>query len=1023
MNHNAVSLPDGLRRQFAVLERRLWRIETVAAISGAATGLLASSLALFVTDRFWDSPVWCRVVISLAGAMAWLWAVAYWARHWLFKRRDLRALANLVQAKYCRLGDRLLGIVELTEERHHTADFSPALYRAAIHQVAREAVEFDFGKAVSSRLAKRLAWTMTGLLALAVLPAWLVPAAAWNAVQRWARPLARIERYTLVTLDGVPAERIVPHGESFVVSCAVRYRSFWRPAGAVARFARQPGIKARVQDGQMTLQVPGQVERGVLTLRLGDAQQRMVIHPTYRPSLKELAATMQLPDYLQQPEVIETIQSGSLTVLAGSRVAFRGKANRDLAAARLQVDAKGPEPLQLRGDAFSSSPVSLEDASHCTFDWQDRLGLTNGAPWRLAIQAAKDAAPVPDLPDCSPELAILETDVLEVNAVAKDDFGVKDLGLRWEVVAAGNETNRPAPQTFQTQASSPQQRTLEQTFRFSPAALRIPADSIVELRATATDFYPGRSPVESTVYRVHVLGGERHAEFIRQRLESLLIQLEEVTRLEEKVTEETRALTELAKEKLEAQQTGQQIGELKDTQAQNTANLAELAKEGTRTLQEAMRNPTIPPDTLREWSKNLQIMKQLAQQQMRQAAQSLQSAQQKTETRPQDLANALAKEEEVMQALERLQRKVNQNLDQLQALTLAQRLRKLGVSERDIVGQLRRIVPATVGLLPRDLPVQFQRVNDDLVGDQEGTRKESQTLQSELSRFAERTQLANYGQVSKVMAEARIGEELERLRDLIRDNVSLQAMRGLGEWSKHFSDWADILEPKQASAGAGGEGGASEGGKAADLTPHLIALLRLREGELNLREQTGLADLQSEMGETYRELAASLFAAQQQLREGLGQVQKANPVPALAPPLEETAESMRRVESLLKLPQTDKVTGQAETKTVELLTDVINLVNELAQRGGGAQNPEAEDLAFLMQLLAQQRGLSSGMNAGNQGGGNLAGGTTDRRPPPATGEATGKASDARKVSRAGARGQSLPSEFREALESYFNEIE
>jgi hypothetical protein len=1023
VNQNSVSLPDGLRRQFTALERRLWRIETVAAVSSAGVGLLASCLGLFLSDRLWDSPVWWRVLISLAGTAAWVGAAAYWSKHWLFKRRDLRALANLVQAQYRRLGDRLLGIVELTQEEHHTADFSPALYRAAIHQVATEAFAFDFTKAVRARLARRLVWTIAGLLALALLPALLVPAAAWNAVQRWALPMAHIQRFTLVTLDGLPADRIVPHGEPFAVSCAVGYRSFWRPTGAVARFARQPKIGSPVQARNVTLPVPGQVERGVLTLRLGDAEQRVVIHPTYRPSLRELTASIQLPDYLQYPELIETIQSGSLTVLEGSSVAFRGKANRKLAAARLQVDANEPEPLQLQGDGFSSSRVSLEDVSHCTFDWQDRLGLTNGSPWRLAIQPVKDAAPVPDLPDFASEIAILETDVLEVNAVAKDDFGVKELGLRWELVGGGNETNHPAPGMFKAQTSSPQEKQLARTFRFSPAVLQIPADSTVELRATATDFFPGRPPAESTVYRVHVLGGERHAEFIRQRLESLLVQLEEVTRLEEKITEETRALTELPKEQLEAQQTGQQLGELKDTQAQNAANLAELAREGTRTLQEAMRNPTISSDTLREWSNNLQTMQQLAQQQMREAAQSLQSAQQKAAARPPELARALAKEEEVMQALERMQRKVNQNLDQLQALTLAQRLRKLGASEKDIAGQLRKLVPATVGLLPRDLPVRFQRVNDDLVGDQDGTRKESRVLQSELSRFSERTQLENYGKVSKEMAEMRTGEELERLRDLIRENVSMEAMRGLGQWAKRFNDWASILEPKQGSASAGAEGGGGEGGQAVDLTPHLIALLRLREGELNLREQTGLADLQSEMGETYRAVTAALLAGQQQLGEGLGNVQKANPVPALGPPLEETAESMRQVASLLKLPQTDKATERAETRTIDLLTDVVNLINELAQRGGGAPNPEAEDMAFLMRLMAQQRGLSLGMNAGAEGGGNLAGGTTDRRPPPATGEANSKASEARKISRTGARGQNLPMEFREALESYFNEIE
>jgi hypothetical protein len=42
LNQNSVSLPDGLRRQFATLERRLWRIETVATASGAGLGVVGS---------------------------------------------------------------------------------------------------------------------------------------------------------------------------------------------------------------------------------------------------------------------------------------------------------------------------------------------------------------------------------------------------------------------------------------------------------------------------------------------------------------------------------------------------------------------------------------------------------------------------------------------------------------------------------------------------------------------------------------------------------------------------------------------------------------------------------------------------------------------------------------------------------------------------------------------------------------------------------------------------------------------
>jgi hypothetical protein len=52
----SVTLPDALRRQFADVERRLWRVETTVAVCAVAGGLMLSLLAMFVSDRLWETP-------------------------------------------------------------------------------------------------------------------------------------------------------------------------------------------------------------------------------------------------------------------------------------------------------------------------------------------------------------------------------------------------------------------------------------------------------------------------------------------------------------------------------------------------------------------------------------------------------------------------------------------------------------------------------------------------------------------------------------------------------------------------------------------------------------------------------------------------------------------------------------------------------------------------------------------------------------------------------------------------------
>ena len=140
---------------------------------------------------------------------------------------------------------------------------------------------------------------------------------------------------------------------------------------------------------------------------------------------------------------------------------------------------------------------------------------------------------------------MLETEVLEVKAGARDDYGVREVGVAWRRVNGPDGSVPTASPAFRLEAASSQEKRLEERFYFNPSLLGIPADSSVEVRGYALDFFPGREPVYSPGYRIIVMGTEQHAEMIRQKLESMLVRLEEVTRLEEKIASSLKDLKEL----------------------------------------------------------------------------------------------------------------------------------------------------------------------------------------------------------------------------------------------------------------------------------------------------------------------------------------------------------------------------------------------------------------------------------------------------------------------------------------------
>ncbi len=1020
-------IPDELRQQFAVVQRRLWCVETTMAVCLAAAGLFGSYLVLFFSDRLWDSPGWLRLGLLTAGVGITVGSVTWWLARWVFHKRDTRALAKLVQRRYRRLGDRLLGIVELADEKKRPAIFSPALYRAAISQVAGEALKLDFKQTVNPRPARQRAIIATALIIIAIVTWAIIPQAGWHSLQRWGLPVADISRYTLVRLAGFPSEKVVARGESFDLGGAVEYRSFWRPATASARFASNKPILERLAGTNVNFSIPGQVEDGALTVKVGDAKHAVAIRPVQRPAMRELQARVELPAYLQHPVRNETVQAAYLPVLRGSTVSFQGRVSRVLNQAQVTIDEVA-RPMSVRNNNFSSPAHEVDGTSHFAFTWRDKHGLTGAAAWQLNVEATDDLAPRPDLGTLGRELAILETEVLELNATVRDDFGVKEAGIEWRTLDQTEEPPPQIPAALTTRARGTQETEFETDFHFSPAVLGIGKDTTVELAIWATDHLPGRKPSRTMPYRLHILGTEDHAEIVRQKLEDILENLEEVSRAEEDIAEDTRELSKSDDDTLAKRKTNEKIEQTANEQRDNAEELKKLAKEGAKALMEAMRNPAFDEQTLRDWAQNMQKMNELADQQMKQAQSKLGQAQQSGEPqeKKENLADALEKEEEALDELADLQDKVNKDLDNLQALTLAQRLRKISKEELALRKKIKEIIQETIGLSPDDLPKRHTRANGRFTKSQGRTQAKAVELEGEISRFYERTGKGQYGEVSREMETAKTSESLEEIEQQISSNISMLAIRNLGNWSGNFEAWAKKLEPPKKDSDGGGQGG-DQGGekKVNELMKLLFSMLRLRESEIQHRQQTALLEQQKSEADIYTKGVERVVQMHADSMLELNRMQFETVEPAMLDPLQETFDSMEITDNLLDKPQTDVATIEAQTGTIRAMSDVINLINEEVKRDSGqqGQSQAQQEMAFMMAMMAMKQQMGQGMKQSQSAGGSQAGGTTSQSASALIGDAVGREEGERAISRGSGAAAKLPEEFREVLQDYFKAVE
>ncbi len=107
------NLPPILETKLAHFRRRVWMVKLAEALFAALFGIALSYLLVFVLDRLWETPGWVRLCVLAAGAAALGLGVPLKWHRWVWRQRRLEDAARLLRRTFPRLGDQLLGIVEL----------------------------------------------------------------------------------------------------------------------------------------------------------------------------------------------------------------------------------------------------------------------------------------------------------------------------------------------------------------------------------------------------------------------------------------------------------------------------------------------------------------------------------------------------------------------------------------------------------------------------------------------------------------------------------------------------------------------------------------------------------------------------------------------------------------------------------------------------------------------------------------------------------------------------------------------
>lgn len=601
------SLPPILESKLADFRRRVWAVKLAEGLFAAIVGIAASYLVVFAIDRFFETPWWVRLALFVTGAATLGLGLPLKWHQWVWRQRRLEDAARLLRRTFPRLGDQLLGLVELARMDHGAAGRSERLVEAAMAQAAETVKDRDFTNAVPEARHRQWGWAASAVLAVVGIAFVFVNEAARNAFARWITPWRNVERFTFARIEPLPDRLIVPYAEPFELPVKLVSEKGWTPDVATGRIANQPAVTNHLNDGEYRLSFPPQKEDAELKLSLGDVRKTILVQPRLRPELADFAVRLRLPAYLgyKSEQRIE-VRSGTVSILRGTEAAFEARASRILSSA--DVDGQGQTIL---GDRIVTSFAPISGDLERQFLWKDIDGLKPRDPLVIKVNAVEDQPPKIVARRDSLEQVVLDSEVVTFDVTTHDDFGVKRIGLEWVGSLTSEDGKTPIHGEKVAAAGGAEKKELQALATFCATREGVGPQTL-EVRAWTEDYLPGRDRSRSASFVLHVLNKTDHAIWLTEQFGKWLEAAKESYEREQQLHQINKELRALSVEDLERPENRRRASQQAVAENANAARLDGLTQSGRSLVEQATKNDEFDAQRLESWATMLKSLKDIA---------------------------------------------------------------------------------------------------------------------------------------------------------------------------------------------------------------------------------------------------------------------------------------------------------------------------------------------------------------------------------------------------------------------------
>ena len=959
-----MQVPPGVARVLKEYQSRVRRVRLTEAVCVVVLMLGLSYLSLFLLDRVSDPSRLLRGILWFIGMMTLITWLPWIVYRWVWQSRRLDQVARILKTQQPRVGDHLLGIVELALSQRKTNQ-SEVLVQAALRQADREMTGKSFVRHVPHPRHRQWTFIAVAVLSVSGILLLCLPTAGLNSLQRWLKPWSLIERFTFTRIEPLPSEVVVPDSEETPLTIALKEDSTWTPTEGTMHVGRQT-VKSTIDGGLYGFRLPPQKEPVTAKLKIGDVFGRVQIQPKTRPELSDLTAHITLPNYLLHNHTLtQAIRGGAFNMVKGSVVRVNAVASRELVSARL-----GELDMQTDGLRVASSPLEVNESQSVKLTWLDHLGLSPAVPLKLQLNVVPDAPPSIAVHGLKTQTVMMEQSVLSFKVDAADDFGIRRVGLKWNrtteggssaTSSANSDTAKDAGLESGEQiiySGEPDKNVVASlSATLSPARDKIAPQSI-ELRVFAEDYMPDRPRQYSSPIVVHILSEADHATWLMRRIDAWMRQCFENYDREQQLFHRNQELSTLPngeRGQLKTLRALERQAAAEQSQSKRLRGLNETAKQA---LIDCTQNRKINPRHLEQLSGLIAELIVIADQKMPIAATHLQNASKQASQVDSELSKALTVQEELLSQYQSIVERMRALMRKIEGTSYATRLQALSREELMLGGDIRRTSAAEFGKLTAAINSSTQSRLDLLATRQTGLSKLLQELMSDMEGTIERAPSEKVKAVFDEMSDEEIVMKGKYVSDQVSVNDSGVAVAQCECLADSFYRWAEQLMLEGESEQQDGE--PKQGNLPAELA---VELMRILKRETDLREETR---------ELEQVRAGQEAAAVHRHIEGLAKVQVDLAVrtatvikKVIALPngeatygkdierLTDAIAAMRDAESLFVKHETSVATIAAETDAIELLQNSRRSKSSKGGSGNGAGDGERSgaDLAGLASVL------------------------------------------------------------------------